>query len=157
MTEKENKVDFPQLNMTREQLIEKINRGENLTDEEINLLKYHNAEAEHKELNRIIPGVNNVFSKHYDLKEFGMEFDIKIKAPNVVQQGKIQAMREAYLEGMGMAVSNFIFQCYHTLATIRVCGVEVPKELERDEDIYNIYILNVIGKDFAEWLNSFRF
>ncbi len=27
MTEKENKVDFPQLNMTREQLIEKINRG----------------------------------------------------------------------------------------------------------------------------------
>ena len=90
MTEKENKVDFPQLNMTREQLIEKINRGENLTDEEINLLKYHNAEAEHKELNRIIPGVNNVFSKHYDFKEFGLEFDIKIKALTLYNKVKFK-------------------------------------------------------------------
>lgn len=156
MTDNKDTV-LPQVTATRKQLIEKIERGENLTDEEIAVLKYHNDAEERKQLDRIIPGVNNVFSKHYNLEEYGLEFDIKIKAPNIIENGKIQARREAYLEGMGLAVSNFVFQCYQTLATIRVCGIEVPDVLAKDEDIYNLFILGVIGKDFGEWLNSFRY
>lgn len=154
MTEQEKVIPLSQ--PTREQLVEKINKGEKLSDEEINLLKYQTEQAETKTLDRIIRGVNDTFIKDYDFKEFGMKFTIKIKAPNAIDQGKIQARREAYLEGMGMAVSTFIFQVYHTLATIRVCGVDVPKELEKDEDIFNLHVLYAIGGDFAEWLNSFR-
>ena len=157
MTENNEKVFTPTPNLSREQLIEKLQRGENLTDEEVNILKYYNDAEERKQLDRIIPGVNDVFSKHYNLKEYGLEFDIKIKAPNIIENGKIQARREAYLEGMGMAVSNFIFQSYQMLATIRVCGVEVPEVLADDKKIYNLYVLGVIAKDYGEWLNSFRY
>lgn len=141
----------------REEIIAKRDNGEKLTEEDINYLKYYQEKDENEQIDRIIRGVNDVFEKHYDFQEeWKIEFDIAIKAPNALEQGKIQARREAYLEGMGLAVSPFIYQCYQTLATIRVCGTKIPKELARDEDIYNLNVLYRIGQDYGHWLNSFR-
>lgn len=140
----------------RKKLLEKVENGEKLTDEEINRLKYETNEEEISQIDRIIRGVNDVFVKEYDFKEYGLNFTIKIKAPNVKEQGKIQGRREAYLQGMGLAVSPFYYNAFDALATIRVCGVEVPKELQNDDDIYNMYILIEIGRDFGQWLGSFR-
>ena len=147
-----------ELETKRKELIKKLDDGEKLTEEEINQLKYIQDEDSVEKIDRIIRGVNDVWKKHYDFKkEWGVEFDIAIKAPNVIEQGQIQARREAYLEGMGMAVSPYVYQCYQTLATIRTCGVDVPKELEKDEDIFNLSVLYAIGTDWGEWLTSFRF
>lgn len=55
MTENNEKVFTPTPNLSREQLIEKLQRGENLTDEEVNILKYYNDAEERKQLDRIIP------------------------------------------------------------------------------------------------------
>lgn len=157
MTEQEKQNVGSEPEMTRELLIEKINNGDSLTDEEINFLKYQNTVEEHKQLDRIIRGVNDTFYKEYEFKEYGLSFNISIKAPNAIEQGKIQARREAYLEGMGMAVSPFMFQAFQMLATIRVCGVDVPKALEKDEEIYNLQVLYLIAQDYIGWLDSFRY
>lgn len=142
---------------TRAELIEKINNGEELTEKEIDTLKYLNRKEEVKHIDRIVRGVNDVFTKHYDFnKEWGVEFDISIKAPNALEQGRVIARREAYLQGVGMAVSPFHYQVYNTLATIRECGVIVPKVLETDEDIYNLHLLYAVGEDFGAWLATFR-
>lgn len=157
MTEETKDVQLTPEQLKRSELIEKLNNGENLTDEEIDQLKYFNKKEEVQKIDRVIRGVNDIFSKHYDFeKEWGVTFDISIKAPNAIEQGTIQARREAYLQGMGMAVSPYQFQVYHTLATIRTCGVVIPKILEKDEDIYNLNILYAIGQDFGDWLSTFR-
>lgn len=141
---------------TREGLIAKLNSGEKLTDDEINALKYFNNEEEINLIDRVIRGVNDTFVKEYNFTEWKLKFTVKIKAPNAIDQGKIQALRESYLNGMGMSVSTFIYQVYQTLATIRICGFDLPKELEKDEDIYNLNILYIIGQDFNKWLATFR-
>lgn len=112
---------------------------------------------EKKVIDRIIRGVNDTFEKDYDFKDMGMKFKIKIKAPNALDIGKIQARFSAYLGGMNNYASEYIIVAYQTLATIRVTGVEVPKELEKDEDIYNLDVLYEIGRDFKQWLDNFRY
>lgn len=109
-------------------------------------------------IDRIIRGVNDTFEKEYDFSELGIgKLLIKIKAPNAIEIGKIQAKLSAYLGGMNNYASEYFIMVYQTLAAIRVCGEEVPKPLEDDEQIYNLDILYVIGRDFQHWLNSFRF
>lgn len=117
-------------------------------------------EVERKEtkkvVDRIIRGVNDTFEKDYDFEDLGIKFTIKIKAPNALEIGKIQARMSSYLGGMNNYASEYMIVVYQTLATLRVTGIDVPKELEKDEDIYNLDILYVIGRDFQQWLNNFR-
>lgn len=153
----ENQETKEEVTSIRKKLLDRVEAGEKLTDEEINQLKYETNQEELSQIDRVIRGVNDTFIKDYDFKEYGLKFTIKIKAPNIKEQGKIQARREAYLQGMGLAVNPFYYNAFDALATIRVCGVEVPKELQDDEDIYNLYVLVKIGDDFGRWLGSFRY
>lgn len=107
-------------------------------------------------IDRIIRGVNDTFIKDYNFDELGLKFTVKIKAPNAIEIGKIQARTAAYLGGMNNYVSEYFLVVYNTLATLREVGIEVPKELQKDEDIYNLDILYTIGRDFQQWLDNFR-
>lgn len=150
--------NYPVATMTKEELIKKLQNGEKLTDLEIARLKELNDREDTSKIDRIVRGVNDVFKKHYDFNnEYGVEFDLAVRAPNAIESGRIQGRREAYLEGMGMAVGRFHYDAFHMLATIRICGVEVPKCLENDEDIYNLGVLYTIAQDYQEWLSFFRF
>ncbi|UNA01493.1 tail assembly chaperone [Bacillus phage vB_BcgM] len=113
-------------------------------------------EEQREVVDRIIRGKNDIFTKHYDLPEFDLKFTIAIKAPNAIEVGKIQAMTSGYLSGMNTYMSQYYLVVYQTLSSIRVCGKEVPKFLEKDEDIYNLDILYAIGVDFSAWMNTFR-
>ncbi|MNP56189.1 hypothetical protein D3C76_1508960 [compost metagenome] len=57
---------------------------------------------------------------------------------------------------MNNYASEYMIVAYQMLATIRTTGVDIPKALAKDEDIYNLDILYVIGRDFQDWLNTFR-
>lgn len=107
-------------------------------------------------IDRIIRGVNDTFVKDYDFEDMGLKFTIKIKAPNALEIGRIQAKMSAYLGGMNNYASEYMIVVYQTLATLRTTGVDVPKELAKDEDIYNLDILYTVGMDFREWLDNFR-
>lgn len=110
-----------------------------------------------KVIDRIIRGVNDTFEKDYTFSDLGLKFTIKMKAPNALEIGKIQARMSSYLGGMNNYASEYMLVVYQTLATLRTTGIDVPKELENDEDIYNLDVLYVIGRDFQQWLNNFRF
>ena len=110
-----------------------------------------------KVIDRIIRGVNDTFIKDYNFEDLGLKFTIKMKAPNALEVGKIQARMAAYLGGMNNYVSEYMVIVYQTLAALREVGIDVPKELAKDEEIYNLDILYQIGVDFQEWLNSFRY
>jgi hypothetical protein len=110
-----------------------------------------------KVIDRIIRGVNDTFIKEYKYPDLGINYTIKIKAPNAIETGKIQAMMSAYLGGMNNYASDYMLVVFNTLATLRVVGVDVPKELEKDEDIYNLDVIYEIGVDFQLWLENFRF
>ncbi|AGY48488.1 tail assembly chaperone [Bacillus phage Spock] len=113
-------------------------------------------EEQREVVDRIIRGKNDVFRKEYDLPEFDLKFTVAIKAPNAIEVGKIQAMTAGYLSGMNTYMSQYYLVVYQTLASLRVCGKEVPKCLEKDEDIYNLDILYAIGVDFSAWMQTFR-
>lgn len=108
-------------------------------------------------VDRIIRGVNDTFEKEYNFDDIGMNFTVKIKAPNAIEIGKIQARLSLYLNGMNNYASEYMLIVYQTLATLRVVGKDLPKELAKDEDIYNLEILYVIGRDFQRWLDKFQF
>ena len=107
-------------------------------------------------VDRIIRGVNDTFIKHYNFEDMDVQFTIKIQAPNALEIGRIHARMASYLGGMNNYMSEYMITVYNTLATIRVNGKDVPKELEDDEKIYNLDILYEIGRDFQQWLNKFQ-
>lgn len=109
-----------------------------------------------KAIDRIIRGVNDTFEKDYRFEDLGLKFTVKIKAPNALEIGRIQAKMSAYLGGMNNYASDYMITVYQTLATLRTTGIDVPEELAKDEDIYNLDIIYQIGIDFQEWLNTFR-
>lgn len=115
-------------------------------------------QLEQKEVvDRIIRGVNDTFVKDYDYSDIGIKYRVKIKAPNALEVGKIQAMISVYLGGMNNYASEYTLTSYYALAALRVVGLDVPKELAKDEDIYNLDFLYEIGVDFQHWLENFRF
>lgn len=124
-------------------------------------MKLEQAETTVKEqevIKRVIAGKNDMFEKHYKFEELGgLEMNIKVKFPNMIEQAKIQAQSERYFDGLGSLMPLNVVQAYRMLATLRICGKDVPKELSEDEEIYNIYIFNVIGEDFRKWMDSFRY
>jgi hypothetical protein len=109
-----------------------------------------------KVVDRIIRGVNDVFEKDYNFEDLGIKFKIKLRAPNALEVGKIKARTSAYLGGMNNYADEYTLIVYNTLSTLRTTGIDVPKVLEKDEDIYNLDILYTIGRDFQQWLNNFR-
>lgn len=109
-----------------------------------------------KTIDRIVRGVNDTFEKDYNFDDLGLKFTVKIKAPNALEIGRIQARMSAYLGGMNNYASEYMSVVYSTLATLRTTGVDVPKELEKDEDIYNLDIIYLIGRDFQHWLDNFQ-
>lgn len=104
---------------------------------------------------------NSVWSKSYDYHEDGVSFKISIHAPNLGEEGRIQAMTSRYLEGRSRDVPNYWYVVFNTISLIRICGEEVPDVFKEDNLIYmtptitawleNIYV------DFGEWLARFRY
>lgn len=135
-----------------EEHIDKFN-NEEPTQEEI---EKKQKKDQKQVIDRIIRGVNDVFEKDYKFDDLGVEFTIKIKAPNALEIGRIQARTSSYLGGMNNYASEYMLIAYQTLSAIRTTGIDVPKELEKDEDIYNLDMLYLIGRDFQQWLDNFR-
>lgn len=108
-------------------------------------------------LDRVVRGVNDMFIKEYDFEDIGIKFTIKIQIPNAIETGKVHARMSLYLGGMNNYASEYYLVAYQALALLRVTGKDVPKELENDEDIYNLDVLYEIGRDFEQWLSQFRF
>ncbi|ULF49011.1 tail assembly chaperone [Bacillus phage Darren] len=134
---------------------EEVHEGESkeLTREEV---QEEQAQEKRKLIDRIMRGKNDMFIKHYNLPEYNIEFTVHIQAPNAIESGKIQAKTARYLDGMNLYSSQYYVVVYQTLAILRICGRELPEYLEKDENIYNLDILYLIGVDFAEWLSTFE-
>lgn len=139
------------------EIIEKLNNGVKLTDEEVNKIKYHEAQDEKVALDRIVRGVNDIYEKEYNFEDLGgLKLKVKIKAPNALEQGRINAVRENFVGGTGTMLNSFTYVVYHTFALLQVCGIDVPKELE-PENVYNLNIIYKIGTDFGDWLDRFQY
>jgi arginine utilization protein RocB len=143
--------------LTYEELLAKAKSGEKLTEKETETLKFHTTGEENEQVKTIIRGVNNVWRKKYNFKERGLEFTVAVHAPSMIEQGKVHALRESYLGGVGTALSQQTYMAFYMLATLRICGEEIPRFLENDENIYAADILYIMGMDFVEWLDSFRY
>lgn len=108
-------------------------------------------------INRVIKGENDIFEKEYDIKELGLEFKIKVRFPNALEQGRIHAKTAIYLDGTNRFMPEAIHTAYHTLAMLQVVGIDVPKFLTNDEEIYNMNVFLMIGRDLSEWMDTFQF
>lgn len=139
------------------EIIAKLDKGVKLTDEEVNKIKYQEAEKEKSALDRIVRGVNDIYEKEYKFDDLGgLELKVKIKAPNALDQGRINAVRENFIGGTGTMLNSFTYVVFHTFALLQVCGIDVPKELE-PENVYNLNFVYTIGVDFADWLDRFQY
>jgi hypothetical protein len=111
------------------------------------------------QVDEILKGVNDTFEKTYTEFEalgWGKEVKVAVKAPNVVEIGKIAARHAAYLNGMNNYASEYLTVAFQMLATLRITGVIVPEKLKNDDEIYNLDPLYTIGRDFQRWLGNFR-
>lgn len=130
------------------------NNGQSQTRED---MEQKEKQEQVKTVDRLIRGVNDVFIKDYSFDDLGLHFTVKMRAPNAVEIGQIQARTSSYLGGMNNFAGEYFVIVYQTLATLRVTGIDIPDLLKNDEDIYNLDILYTIGRDFEQWLKNFRF
>lgn len=140
-----------------EELRKQSEAGEKLTPVEASALREYQNDKRVKAVNMIIQGANDVWKNDYDFKEDQVKMHIEIKYPNVVEMGRIEAMKQDYLGGYGQEVAPVYELIYDTLATIRICGVKIPQELANDNNIYNLEWLAQIGIDFRAWKATFRY
>lgn len=131
------------------------NNTQNNTDE-LQELKRKKEQEQDNTVSMVIRGVNDVFEKYYNFKEIKLDFNIKLRVPNALEQGTINAMRSNYLGGMDLYQSDEIYKAYQMLATIQVVGVEVPDELSDPEKIYNLIPLVRVYDDWIDFLGTFR-
>lgn len=143
--------------MAEETKQEEIKDVNEMTPEEIDKLKYQDRKEKEKVVNKVIKGVNDVWEKEYNFEELDLRFKVKVKLPNAREQGNIMALRSAYLGGMDAYQSDMIINAYQMLATLQEVGVEVPKEFQDPEDIYNLYPLSVMYNDWLDFMSSFRY
>jgi hypothetical protein len=143
--------------MSEETKQEEIKDVNEMTPEEIDRLKYQDRKEKEKVVNKVIKGVNDVWEKEYNFEELDLRFKVKVKLPNAREQGNIMALRSAYLGGMDAYQSDMIINAYQMLATLQEVGVEVPKEFQDPEDIYNLYPLSVMYNDWLDFMSSFRY
>lgn len=107
-------------------------------------------------IDRVIKGVNDIFEKEYKIEHLNKEFKLKVKYPNSLEQGKILARTSLYLEGMNRWMPENIYLAYNTMSMLKVCGVDVPDFLLKEEEIYDMGIFLVIGRDLEEWMGRFQ-
>lgn len=143
--------------MAEETKQEEIKDVNEMTPEEIDRLKYQDRKEKEKVVNKVIKGVNDVWEKEYNFEELDLRFKVKVKLPNAREQGNIMALRSTYLGGMDAYQSDLIINAYQMLATLQEVGVEVPKEFQDPEDIYNLYPLSVMYDDWLDFMSSFRY
>lgn len=143
---------------TVKQLRNKVENGQKLTPDEAKILHEDDANQATQQFDYIVRGFNDMFVKEYNFDEDKIKFTIKIKMPNIIQNGKVEALRDHYLDGTALNQSVFIYNAYDALALIRVCGVDVPKELAKDENIFEpgLEWLNAIDKDYSNWAARFH-
>ncbi|AGR48154.1 hypothetical protein [Staphylococcus phage vB_SepM_ phiIPLA-C1C] len=132
------------------------NNTQNNNTDELQELKRKKEQEQDNTVSRVIRGVNDVFEKYYNFKEIKLDFNIKLRVPNALEQGTINAMRSNYLGGMDLYQSDEIYKAYQMLATIQVVGVEVPDELSDPEKIYNLIPLVRVYDDWIDFLGTFR-
>ncbi|AXF38333.1 tape measure chaperone [Staphylococcus phage Quidividi] len=131
------------------------NNTQNNNTDELQELKRKKEQEQDNTVSRVIRGVNDVFEKYYNFKEIKLDFNIKLRVPNALEQGTINAMRSNYLGGMDLYQSDEIYKAYQMLATIQVVGVEVPDELSDPEKIYNLIPLVRVYDDWIDFLGTF--
>lgn len=153
----------------------------NMTDEEIDELKFGSDKKEDKEeenkepkktreeiaqeqsdkqevvLNKIIQGVNDVFEKDYNFEELDLKFTIKARLPNVKEQTRIRNLTDDLLDGRSLETADAIYYQYFMLATLLVTGIDVPKMFRDPDKIYTLSPLLTVYLDFVEYANSFRY
>ena len=131
-----------------------------LSDTEKTVLMGKDIDEKNELVDVIVSGQNDVWTKTYDYtKDGGLKFTISIKAPTIVEEGQIAAMVQRYLGGSAMYWDEYTVGVYHALATIRVCGKQIPDVFKDDDHIYAVtqnWLYN-IGKDFDEWQSRFRY
>ena len=132
------------------------NNTQNNNTDELQELKRKKEQEQDNTVSRVIRGVNDVFEKYYNFKEIKLDFNIKLRVHNALDQGTINAMRSNYLGGMDLYQSDEIYKAYQMLATIQVVGVEVPDELSDPEKIYNLIPLVRVYDDWIDFLGTFR-
>jgi len=139
-------------------LRQRSENGEKLTDDEANALHKQDSEKSIKDIDQILQGVNDIFSKDYIFSEDNEKFHVEIKAPNVIEDAKIKALREKWLDGTGLDQNMFDYTAYTALATLNVCGTKVPVQLADNDKIYppTLSWLYEIGVDFNNWMSRFR-
>lgn len=128
-----------------------------MTKEEIEELKYQTEEKKQKALDRIIRGYNDTFIKHYNFEELDLTFTIKLRLPNMIEQGQISALRSKYLGGTDVDQPAYIYYAFEMLATIQVVGEEVPKYFKNESDIYNPAPLIQMYNDWMDFQSTFRY
>lgn len=106
-------------------------------------------------LNTLIRGENDIFEKEYTFKELKESLKVKVRYPTLIERGRINAIREEMLYGMGKYQPELVFVVFNTVAVLEVCGIDVPKYL-RKESSPRDDVLYRIGLDLSVWLNSFR-
>lgn len=111
-------------------------------------------------VNMIIHGQNDLWHHDYDYTEDGgPKFTISIQIPNILEQGQIKARVQQYLGGTAMYWDEYTVAVYTALATIRVCGRQVPDVFKDDAKIYAVTSdwLYQINQDFEEFQSRFRY
>lgn len=142
------------------ELREKHENGEKLTEQESKALHEDDKKQQIKDIDYIIHGTNDTFVKDYNFLDDDKTLRIEIKAPNILEEGRINGLREQYLTGMGQAQNTFYYNAFDGLAVLRICGKNLPKELKTDDQIYGtdtmLDWLATIDTDFYNWLSRFR-
>lgn len=153
----DKKEDSKEDSKEKESKEEKQKPVSEMTKEEIEELKYQQEQEKQKVLDKVIRGYNDSFIKHYDFRELGLTFTIKLHLPNMIEQGQINALRSKYLGGTDVDQPAYIYYAFEMLATIQVVGDEVPKYFKNEEDVYNPAPLIQMYNDWMEFQSTFRY
>ncbi|XWX29920.1 tail assembly chaperone [Staphylococcus phage PG-2021_15] len=130
---------------------------EKLSKEEIYKLKYKQDVEKEKAIVKVIKGVNDVWEKEYNFEEADLNFKVKIKIPNAMEQSQIRALTDEFLFGKSDSTPDFLYNAYFMLATLQIVGQEVPIEFRDPEEIYNMDYLAYIHRDWRKFLRTFRY
>lgn len=138
---------------------ERLKHGEKVTPEERAAVQGKKLDEQSKVLDIVIHGVNDLFMKHYDFKEDKVSFDISIRMPNIREQGRVFALVSSYTGGAQYTLPDYWYKAYYALSLLRVCGVDVPKQLASDDTLYPVAAgwLVTIYNDWSNWEQRFRY
>ncbi|XWX32061.1 tail assembly chaperone [Staphylococcus phage PG-2021_27] len=108
-------------------------------------------------VNKVIKGVNDTWEKEFNFPKSDLHFKLRLRVPNVLEQGRIGALTSQYLAGNDENVSPAVYNAYYMLATMQVVGIQIPKEFRNPEDVYVIEPLFEIYIEWVDFLDSFQF